>query len=77
DGVDWVYKLCQELNVRPLAAHGVRTEDAVETVEITTRASSMKANPIGLTGDELRGVLERALGSAVQTGESSHRDRPG
>ncbi len=62
EGVEWVRKLCRELNVQPLAAHGIRAEDAPEIAEKASRASSMKGNPIELTGDELLEVLNRALG---------------
>jgi len=54
-------ELCSELNVQPLSAHGIRVENAAEIVEKASRASSMKGNPIDLTVDELREVLDRAL----------------
>lgn len=61
DGIDWVQALCVELNVPPLRAWGITEADLPEVVEKASRASSMQANPIPLTGEELLRVATAAL----------------
>ena len=53
DGIDWVRALCVELNVPPLRAWGITEADLPGVVEKAARASSMQANPLQLTGEEL------------------------
>lgn len=48
------------LGVPSLAACGLTAESVPEVVEMGRRASSVKANPIELTADELAGILEAA-----------------
>lgn len=61
DGVEWVREICQELSIPPLSSYGIREPDVPLLVEKASQASSMKANPIVLTQEELREVLTRAL----------------
>ncbi len=61
DGVAWVERLRKELGIPGLRAHGVKEQNAGPLVEKAARASSMKANPVRLTEEELREVLTRAL----------------
>lgn len=61
DGVRWVSELVGELRITGLSAYGVAREHTAELVAKASQASSMKANPIQLTTDELAGVLEAAL----------------
>jgi alcohol dehydrogenase class IV len=49
------------LKIPPLRHYGVAARDLEELVDQGAKASSMKANPIPLTRDELKEVLERAL----------------
>lgn len=60
DGIEWVRSLCAELNVPPLRAWGIAAADLPGVVEKAARASSMKANPLPLSGDELLDVLAAA-----------------
>lgn len=60
DGVEWVRELCGELEIPPLRAYGIQPDDIPTLAEKAAQASSMKANPIVLTADELREVLSRA-----------------
>jgi alcohol dehydrogenase class IV len=60
DGIAWVEQLCRDLGVRGLAAHGLRPEGEADLVARARAASSMKANPIALTEEELREIVERA-----------------
>ena len=61
DGIAWVRGLCAELNVPPLRAWGVREADLTGVVEKAAKASSMKANPVALTGEELLALAAAAL----------------
>jgi alcohol dehydrogenase class IV len=60
-GVEWVHELVKDLGIPGLSSYGVRQEHVPELVEKSTKASSMKTNPIVLTGEELSEVLHRAL----------------
>lgn len=60
-GVDWVQKLVADLPGPPLGAYGLREEHVADLVAKAASASSMKANPIVLTPDELAQTLRRAL----------------
>jgi alcohol dehydrogenase class IV len=61
DGIAWVRGLCRDLGIPGLAAYGVTRGDCSVLAEKAARASSMKANPIVLTGEELGEILETAL----------------
>jgi alcohol dehydrogenase class IV len=61
DGPAWVEHLVREFAIPPLGAYGIRESDVPALVEKAAQASSMKANPIQLTADELADVLLRAL----------------
>jgi len=61
DGVRWVATLCRRLEIPGLRAYGVSEDDAEALVEGAARASSMQANPIKLTEEELREILKRAM----------------
>jgi|SRR5580658_386358 alcohol dehydrogenase class IV len=61
DGAACVARLCRDLEIRPLGAYGVRPADVPALVDKAARASSMKANPIVLTRDQLEELLTRAL----------------
>ena len=61
DGVTWVRQLVGDLQIPHLGTYGIKSEDVSELVEKATHASSMKANPIALTPEELADTLQRAL----------------
>lgn len=61
DGVEWVRMLCLELQVPALRAWGITEADLPAVVEKASRASSMRANPIALTGVELLSAVTAAL----------------
>jgi alcohol dehydrogenase class IV len=61
DGVAWLRALVAELHIPSLGTYGLGAEDIDVLVEQAQRASSMKANPIVLTAEELRGVIEKAM----------------
>jgi alcohol dehydrogenase class IV len=60
-GVDWVRKLVADLKIPGLGRYGLTREHTAELVAKAAQASSMKANPITLTPEEMTGILERAL----------------
>ena len=60
-GVEWVQKLVAELPVPKLGAYGIREEHVADIAAKAANASSMKANPIALTPDELAQTLRLAL----------------
>jgi alcohol dehydrogenase class IV len=61
DGVAWVKQVCRDLVIPPLRSHGIGEADFPLLVARASQASSMKANPIVLTAEELRAVLDSAL----------------
>ncbi len=60
-GLTWIEELCQALHVPTLAAFGITDEDFPTLVEKAAVASSMQANPIKLTPEEMQEILSRAL----------------
>lgn len=60
-GVEWIQKLVSELPIPKLGAYGIREANVGDIVAKAANASSMKANPITLTPDELAQVLRRAI----------------
>jgi alcohol dehydrogenase class IV len=61
DGVRWVSELVRDLNIPPLRAYGLNASHIPELVSKAANASSMKANPVKLSPDELAGLLDQAL----------------
>ena len=61
DLAEWLGELRETLQIPGLRAYGVDATDAPPIVAAAARASSMRANPIVLTPDELHAVLESAL----------------
>ena len=60
-GIEWARKLIADFQIPRLRNYGIGGEHTVELAEKSSRASSMKANPIALTAEEMREILERAL----------------
>jgi alcohol dehydrogenase class IV len=61
DGIRWIGELCKALQIPGLRAYGVTETDIAVLAEKAAKASSMKANPIVLTQDELTEALQAAL----------------
>jgi alcohol dehydrogenase class IV len=61
DGVHWVRQLGSDLQVPRLATYGIRRQHFPELVDKAAKASSMKANPIILSPEELAAILQQAL----------------
>ncbi len=60
-GAEWAWRLVQGSGIPPLRTYGISNADVAGLVEKASHASSMKANPVRLTADE----LARVLGSAI------------
>jgi len=61
DGARWLGMLCRRLEVPALRTYGVTETDIPALAEKAARASSMQANPIKLTREELEESVSRAL----------------
>jgi alcohol dehydrogenase class IV len=61
DGVQWIQQLVSDLQIPKLSAYAIREEHVADLVAKAMNASSMKANPVVLTPEELAGTLRRAL----------------
>jgi alcohol dehydrogenase class IV len=61
DGVAWVGRLASDLQIPGLGAYGLTPRHTADLVEKAKNASSMKANPIVLTSEELAAVVESAI----------------
>jgi alcohol dehydrogenase class IV len=61
EGVVWVEELCGALRIPKLRAYAVTADAVPVLVEKAAVASSMKGNPIALTPQEMRTILESAL----------------
>jgi alcohol dehydrogenase class IV len=59
--VQWVQTFCQHANIQPLSFFGLTETHFSKIIEKALKASSMKGNPITLTEDELRNILQRSL----------------
>jgi alcohol dehydrogenase class IV len=60
DGIEWVRALSAELSIPALRVWGIAEADLPGVVEKAAKASSMQANPIPLTAEELMAVVRAA-----------------
>jgi len=60
DGVSWLRQLCADLKIPALGTYGISPADAAVLCDKAAQASSMKGNPLALTPDELREILNRS-----------------
>ena len=61
DGIEWIAALCRRFEIPPLRAHGVTAAHIPLLASRAAEASSMKANPIKLTREELEEIIGRAI----------------
>lgn len=61
DGVEWVRRTCVALGVPGLGHHGLEPDDVPAMAQAGQRASSMRANPIPLSDEEVAEILRRSL----------------
>ena len=61
DAVVWTRKISKEFEIPPLKQYGIGKQDVPILIAEAAKASSMKANPLVLTPEELEEVLMRSL----------------
>jgi alcohol dehydrogenase class IV len=61
DGIAWIRDLCRDLAVPGLGRYGMTESDVPALVAKAQAASSMKANPIVLTADELTSIARASI----------------
>jgi alcohol dehydrogenase class IV len=61
DAIAWLHGVTQRLHIPKLSAWGIEERDLDEIARKAAAASSMKANPVSLTHDELVTILRAAL----------------
>lgn len=61
EGVEWVRGLVCDLKIPGLRRYEMTVQHIADVVDKSMKASSMKANPIVLSREELAGIVERAL----------------
>ncbi len=61
NGVDWVKDLVHTLKIPGLSTYAITKKDFPNIIEKAHTASSMKANPVNLSDDQLTGILQAAL----------------
>jgi alcohol dehydrogenase class IV len=61
DAIVWTRKISKELEIPPLKEYGIREQDVPLLIAEAAKASSMKANPLVLTSEELQEVLTQSI----------------
>jgi alcohol dehydrogenase class IV len=59
--IHWIDNFCQHAKIQPLSILGLSESQFDEIIEKARHSSSMKGNPITLSDDELRTILQRSL----------------
>jgi alcohol dehydrogenase class IV len=60
EGADWTQRLAGDLRIPPLRSWGLSVSDFDTVADNARRASSMKANPVALSPEELMEILREA-----------------
>jgi alcohol dehydrogenase class IV len=61
DGAAWVEMMTAKMGIPPLRKYGIEAGDFPVIIAKSEHASSMKANPVQLSSEELNGALEKAI----------------
>jgi alcohol dehydrogenase class IV len=61
DGIEWIKKLKEKLQIPKLSEFNIHKQDFSEIISKSKRSSSMKGNPITLTDEELWEILDMSL----------------
>ena len=61
DAIDWIKKLCDDLNIPPLSNYGVRPDESESIINKAINSSSMKSNPVDLSPDEMWNILNDSI----------------
>jgi alcohol dehydrogenase class IV len=59
-GIDWLRALITDLQIPPLGTYGMDPADLPVLIEKSMRSSSMRGNPVELSAEELRTLIQRA-----------------
>ena len=60
DGIEWIHESCRLFGIKRLSKLGMKKSQFPSLIQSAQSASSMKANPLPLTSDELMRILELA-----------------
>jgi alcohol dehydrogenase class IV len=60
DGIAWIRQTVTQLRISPLREFGLRPEDFGDITAAAMKASSTQGNPVVLTDDEFRAILDAA-----------------
>lgn len=60
EGIEWIRKLCETLQIPSLKKLGLEKKDFPMAIDKSHKSSSMKGNPIELMDEELAEILEKA-----------------
>ena len=61
DAIAWLHGITQRLHIPKLNVWGIQDGNLDEIARKVANASSMKANPVSLSHDELVNILRQAL----------------
>jgi alcohol dehydrogenase class IV len=61
DGAAWLAALTEDLRIPRLGQYGITPKQIPGLVEQAAKASSMKANPIALTDEEMSSILAESI----------------
>ena len=61
EGVEWLSALCMKMEIPRLGFYGLTEDDFQDLTKKASVSSSMKGNPIPLSSEEMREILELAL----------------
>lgn len=61
EGVEWLSALCMKMEIPRLGFYGLTEDDFLDLTKKASVSSSMKGNPIPLSSEEMREILELAL----------------
>ena len=61
NGIQWVKDLVHTLKIPGLSTYAITEKNFPSIIEKALEASSMKANPVNLSDDQLTGILQAAL----------------
>ena len=61
DGIQWVRNFCKHAKIQPLSSFGLTESQFSKIIEKALQSSSMKGNPITLSEDELRNILQMSV----------------
>jgi len=58
EGIEWIASLCENMRIPRLSELGIKKEHFPTIIQKSKKSSSMRGNPIQLTGQEIEKILE-------------------